>query len=140
MAQPDGDGNGDARRAQIRARLAEIQAELASLTRELEQGEDPEAARRRRKAEWRVLKGGGALMLLGLLLGASRAWEWTVRHARLVSAAVATAGAAAVVAGALLTHGSPVTPGGGGARPPGAAPTVTAGVPALSPAFLGAGE
>lgn len=121
------------------ARIGEISQELAALVRELGGGGDDggDSPEKRRRA-FRLLKGGLILVLIGASLGMASAAGWAGRHARTIAAATVTVGAAGVIAGALLAHGSPVPRSHAGVPPvkPSTAPSASA-VPA-QPTSVGA--
>jgi len=110
------------RRAWIKARIEAISQELDELIRELGEGGD-EAGRPRRK--FTIIKGGMVLLLL--FLGVA---YLVARYRRALAGAAVAAGAASVVAVALLSHSAPRPPG-----PAHGAPHATAAPPtaALSP-------
>jgi hypothetical protein len=105
--------NGDgeprpSREQQIRARIGEIHEELGALLRELRGEGGEEDSPEKKRAAFRLLKGGLILVLIAASLGMANAAGWTARHARTVAGAAVGAGAAGMIAGALLAHGSPV--------------------------------
>lgn len=123
--------NGDgeprpSREQQIRTRIGEIHEELGALLRELKGDGGDEDSPEKKRAAFRIIRGGLILILIGASLGMANAAGWTARHARTVAAAAAGAGVAAVIAGGLLAHGSPVPHGHAGVPPTRPAPTVSA--------------
>lgn len=95
------------REQQIIARIGQIREELGALMRELTgEGDEEDSPEKRRKA-LRLLKGAGILVLIAASLGMAHAASWTARHARTVAGAAVGAGAAGVIAGALLAHSAP---------------------------------
>lgn len=117
------------RKRQIWARVGQIRAELDALMREAQGIGDDEDTPEQRRAAFRLLKGGLILVLIGASLGMAHAAGWVGRHARTVAAAAVTVGAAGVIAGALLGHGSapPVRHGATGPIPrPSGTPTLSA--------------
>src|SRR5215472_2530402 len=104
----DGDSRPPSRESQIRVRLAELRAEIDLLLGELRGDRDEEDSPEKRRAAFELLKGGLILVLIAASLGMASAAGWAARHTRTIAAATVTVGAAGVIAGALLAHGSPV--------------------------------
>ena len=125
----NGDGEpGPSREQQIRARIGEIHEELGALLRELRgEGEDEDSPEKKRAA-FRLLKGGLILVLIGASLGMASAAGWAGRNVRTIAATAVTVGAAGVIAGALLAQGSPTPPTQAGVPPvkPPAVPSASA--------------
>ena len=129
------------RKQQIWARVGQIRAELDALLREAQGIGDDEDTPEKRRAAFRLLKGGLILVLIGASLGMAHAAGWVGRHARTVAAAAVTVGAAGVIAGALLAHGSAPPPRHGATGPiPAPSATATLSPSAAPRASASAGE
>lgn len=90
---------------QVEANATRLGAHAATLTILTEDYDPPEETPEERRSHFKLIEGGGglgALLLPLFFLGA-----WLRRHWRPAATAVGAAGAAAVIATALLAHGSP---------------------------------